>query len=501
MSKPNLLISEQLLLEPPLPKVLNNVDYQRLEAQFRRIDQLLRTSGTEQQLVESALERRLQNNDSQETLSLYQQVKFQESCRQAIRCNIARCLHGESYRSFSTHLAESRLLQWFCRIDCFDDIQVPTKSSLQRFSNLFSTEEIERINGLLLDEAAVADGTLGLAEPIDLDTLFMDSTCVKANIHFPVDWVLLRDGVRTLIAGIESIRAHGLKHRMPTPETLIRALNGHCMEMTKCRRRPDSKKNQKRILRRMKKAVDQVARHARRYLKLLAADWSRTDWSQAQAQQVIQRMENILAQLPAAKKQAHERIIGQRQVPNADKILSLYEPDIHVIVRGKAGEECEFGNGLLLAENPQGLLVHWEFYREQPPSDATLVAPVIEKVEARHDIKIAAVAGDRGFETKANVRYLEKREIFNGLSDRQPRENRGEIEKEVHEGMQRRRAQTEARIGIFKNNFLGRPMRMKGFDNREQAIGWAVLTHNLWVLARLPKAEEQSPPESLAQAA
>ncbi len=37
---------------------------------------------------------------------------------------------------------------------------------------------------------------LDLAEPLDGDTYFLNPTCVKANIHFPVDWVLLRDAVR-----------------------------------------------------------------------------------------------------------------------------------------------------------------------------------------------------------------------------------------------------------------------------------------------------------------
>lgn len=53
--------------------------------------------------------------------------------------------------------------------------------------------------------------------------------------------------------------------------------------------------------------------------------------------------------------------------------------------------------------------------------------------------------------------------------------------------LQRRRAQTEARIGIIKNVFLrGRP-RCKGFANRELTVTWTVLVHNLWVIARLPQ--------------
>ena len=34
-------------------------------------------------------------------------------------------------------------------------------------------------------------------------------------------------------------------------------------------------------------------------------------------------------------------------------------------------------------------------------------------------------------------------------------------------------------------------MRSKGFVHRENRVAWAVLTHNLWVIARLPLVEEQ----------
>ncbi len=55
----------------------------------------------------------------------------------------------------------------------------------------------------------------------------------------------------------------------------------------------------------------------------------------------------------------------------------------------------------------------------------------------------------------------------------------------------KRRAATEGRIGIFKNVFLGRQLLAKGFDYRKLAVGWAVLTHNLWVVARMAEAEKK----------
>ena len=49
--------------------------------------------------------------------------------------------------------------------------------------------------------------------------------CLKANVHFPTDWVLLRDAVRTLVQAILVIRRHGLRKRIPAPEGFLREIN------------------------------------------------------------------------------------------------------------------------------------------------------------------------------------------------------------------------------------------------------------------------------------
>jgi hypothetical protein len=54
---------------------------------------------------------------------------------------------------------------------------------------------------------------------------------VKANIHFPVDWVLLRDGVKSLMQSVELIRTHGLRSRMCEPQVFIAKINRLSMEM------------------------------------------------------------------------------------------------------------------------------------------------------------------------------------------------------------------------------------------------------------------------------
>ena len=53
-------------------------------------------------------------------------------------------------------------------------------------------------------------------------------------------------------------------------------------------------------------------------------------------------------------------------------------------------------------------------------------------------------------------------------------------------------AVVQARISILSNCFCGSPMKKKRFDNRHVHMGLSILSHNLWVLARLKIAQEQA---------
>lgn len=99
------------------------------------------------------------------------------------------------------------------------------------------------------------------------------------------------------------------------------------------------------------------------------------------------------------------------------------------------------------------------------------------------------MVGDRGFCSQANQKALQESEIFDGVCPRDPQELKKRMKGKKFARLQRRRSQTEGRIGILKAGFWGRPMRAKGFENRQLAVAWGVLTHNLWMLARLRKTK------------
>ena len=472
-------------LRPKLPTIVGNVDYLSLRQRLEQIDSLLREGGVEREFVERALAR-WKVAGTREPSAL-EQLKFQQRSRRALRCTLLRTLLQEDHRGFSCQLAGNPLYQWFCLVDGLDQVRVPSKSELQRFAHWLPARQMRELIDDLLRGAVEKPGKLRLKEALDLEAYFLDSTCVKANIHFPTDWVLLRDGVRTLMKATLLIRDAGLRGRMQAPEEFLRRMNRLSMEMTQQGRRAGSKKGRKRVLRAMKKLVGVVRGHARRHRELLDKHWERTDWSRGQAEQILRRIDGVLDLLPRAQKQAHERIIGARQVLNADKILSLYEPEVRVIVRGKAGAEVEFGNTVLLGENRQGLILDYEIFRESAPADSQILFGSLLRVREASGRDVGAVVADRGFYSASNSRTLREGDTFDALCPRPPAVLRERMKEQKFARLQRRRAQTEGRIGILKRNFLGRPMRAKSFEHRELALAWGVLTHNLWMLARMRK--------------
>ena len=483
------IIPFELPLPQILPTIEGNVDYRDFRDQLLRIDGLLVQSPLETQMLEADLQRWLAG---QKRVSAKAQQKHQFHARRALRCNTARLLLKEHYRGFAARLADSPLLQYFCGISEVDRVVVPSKSTLQRYFTWWPEAEVRQLIHKLLVQGAQAPERLDLAQPLDLESAYLDSTCLCAHIHYPVDWVLLRDATRTLMGSVRLIRDQGLKHRMEEPESFISRINGLCIKMTHAWRRQDqvqSRRLRKQTLRQMDRLVGTVRNHARRYRELLDTHWEQTEWTRPQAEQVLGRMDQVLEQLPKARQQARQRILQGQLVPNEEKILSLYEADVHVIVRQKAGAEVEFGNTLFLAENPQGLILDWELFRESAPADAALLPRTVARMQQAYAPGPKALAADRGFDSELNRFGLDEEKIFNAVCPRSPRQLRQRNRSWKFKRMQRRRAQTEGRIGIVKNVFLGGRMRCKGFAHRELTVTWTVLVHNLWVLARLPQAE------------
>lgn len=495
----------------PAPFVINPAkNYREHRIELELIDDLLTRSGLDELVLKAVLEERRKNTPEGQDPDRGLE-HFIAHVRTGFRVGILRAHLGTTaVRELEIKLADSPLYQWFSFIDQFGGVKAPSKSTIDRYKNLFPDQLLDQAGQHLLRQAAqdptqldpdleILLNTLGFEIPSNLLEVWYDSTCLAPNIHFPVDWVQLADASRTLLKAIRIIRKHGLRNRLPTdPESLLSELNQLNIRLGNARRQIDSKKKRKKYLRQLKKFTDRIARHARKHRDLLKdRRESDTDLSPAQAQLIIDRIERTLELLPLLKKQAHERIIGGRRIPAKDKILSNHEPSTRVIVRGKSGAEVEFGNPLLIGENREGLIVHWELF-EDVHNDNKLLPAAVEKTEETVGGLLELISGDRGFADEKMEADLEKSrpDLQNHITPKNPVRLQEKFTDPAFAASQKRRSQTEARIAIVTNDYQPGRSLSKGLASRRQELRWITLAHNLRIMAR-KRLREQAEREAL----
>lgn len=475
-------ISLQSWLRPALTHVEANKDYAAFREQIEAVEALLRRSHLESMALDFAVE-------GFESASVRRLTARRQFALKALRVQVLRMLLGNpSFRVFSRNVAASDLLADFCGVRRLDGIRGISKSTLERASKFFRPDQVRWMQQVLTEMTGEQDRAveLGLAAPLPMDICLVDTTCLEADIHFPVDWVLLRDVAATLLKATKLIRKAGLRERMPQePEAFATEMNRLCIAMTHTRRKADSRRARKAVLREFKPLLRTIAGHARRHRDRLVGEPAGTAYSPAEAARIVGRIDRMLALVPKVIAQAHERIIGERTVPNSGKILSAYEPDVNVIVRGKAGREVEFGNTLLLAESRQGLIVDWELYRGPAPAEWRQLQDSVDR-QNQFDLSapLAAAVADRGFSSRQGSQQLAAAGIYDAVCPRDPHELQHRLQEKRFAGLQRRRGSTEARIAILRQR-QSRRLRCRGFDHRYLAVAWSVLGHNLWIVARL----------------
>ncbi len=192
-------IAIQCLLRPALTVVDRCLDYDNFRATIERIDRLLIDSEVESQGVDLALERG-------QPMSVKARQKRANFALKALRMETLRyLLGGISFRHLSRALGSSDLLADFCRVRHIDGIRGISKSTLERASKFFSEKQLRALHRTLTEvvgDADLARQVVGLDKPIDTTICLIDGTCLEVNIHWPTDWVLLKDVAGTLLKAI-----------------------------------------------------------------------------------------------------------------------------------------------------------------------------------------------------------------------------------------------------------------------------------------------------------
>lgn len=261
---------------------------------------------------------------------------------------------------------------------------------------LIHPETIQRINQLI-----VAEGHQLVPEAAK--TVRADSFVVGTNIHYPTESTLIRDGLRKMLGlcatlaalvGVGGWRQH--KHLYQKAKSLARQI-----DRIAARKGAGYQQRLKRpyrelldlaetISRRAEKLRKKVPRHTADVVEILALD--------AELQVFLERTLHVCGT-------ARRRVLQGENVPNQDKLFSIFEPHTQLYKRGKAGEPIQFGRQVLIFEDGAGF-VSQAYLLPRDADDRDVVVEQTRILQQRLGGRIRQASFDRGFHSPENQRQL-----------------------------------------------------------------------------------------------
>ena len=255
-------------------------------------------------------------------------------------------------------------------------------------------ETIERINHLI-----VAEGHQLV--PRAAQTVRADSFVVATNIHYPTESTLIRDGLRKILqicaalgvlADAGGWRQH--KHLYKKAKALTREIDriaarkgtGYQQRL----RRPyrELLSLAETIIGRAEKLRKKVRRRAD--TEILALD--------AQLNIFLERTLHVCGT-------ARRRVLQGQQVPNSEKLFSIFEPHTQLYKRGKAAEPVQFGRQVLVYEDGAGF-VSDAYLLPRDAEERDVVVRQTRILQRRLKGRIRRASFDRGFHSPENQRQL-----------------------------------------------------------------------------------------------
>ncbi len=349
---------------------------------------------------------------------------------------------------------------------------------------LIRQETIQRINQLI-----VAEGHQLV--PQAAETVRADSFVVETNIHYPSESTLIRDGLRKLLGlcatlaalmGVGGWRQH--KHLYRKAKTLARQIDriaarkaaGYQQRLQRPYRELLSLAET--ISRRAEKLRKKAQRHTAADAQILALD--------AELQVFLERTLHVCGT-------ARRRVLEGENVPNRDKLFSIFEPHTQLYKRGKAGEPIQFGRQVLIFEDAAGF-VSQAYLLPRDADERDVVVEQTRTLQDRLGGRIQQASFDRGFHSPENQRQLAEIIAHPCLpmpGTHQAQEQAGEATVKFRQA-RRRHPGIESAIGALQaGNGLVR-CRDRTEPGFSRYIQLAMLGRNLHVLGKIIIAGEDA---------
>lgn len=337
-------------------------------------------------------------------------------------------------------IAENPYLQYFLGLREYRDTPLFDPSMMVHFRSRFGQADFTRINEAIIESARLRTSETDGPEPDDSGgevphqgKLVLDATCTPADITYPTDLKLLNEGREKLEKVIDKLHA---------------PFAGICKKPRTYRRK--ARKEYLKTAKKKKAGAKRIRAAIGKQLRFIRRDLSHIDTllERGSSLSLLSGYEyRCLLVIDTLYAQQLEMYEGRtHQV--ADRIVSISQPQVRPIVRGKPAAKTEFGAKISVSHVHEGYVLldrlSWDAYNES--------GDFIEQVETyrkRFGCYPASVHADEIYRTRANRRYCREKGIrLSGKPLGRPRQPTGENQAELKAARERIRRDELDRIPI-----------------------------------------------------
>jgi hypothetical protein len=251
-----------------------------------------------------------------------------------LRLGLGACIiqaeYGFSDEETALQIQETAYLQYFCGYREYDDSKLPFDPSLMvYFRKRLTPEVLGEINEMIIAKAQPKKVEKQEPQKDDHDddpgnggTMIIDATCAPSNIRYPQDTSLLNEARENAEAIIDTLHTPGEEK----PRTYRKQAHRDYMKFAR------SRKHTKTLVR----------KSIKKQLCYLSRDLAHIDAMLADGNVLGERLSARLETLQKVYRQ-QKYMYDNKTHSVEDRIVSLSQPFIRPIVRGKAAKPVEFG--------------------------------------------------------------------------------------------------------------------------------------------------------------
>src|SRR5262245_13384819 len=393
-----------------------------------------------------------------------------------LRMLVLKHLRGWSYEQLQWECTGNFVYRRFCRVDGGD---VPDAKTMVRYGQLLGGETLQLIFDRIVELAKIRGVTKG-------KRLRVDTTVVEAPIHYPTDSALCADAARVLSREMEKLEEAGTK--LPFVRTDVRrSIARRLLEIGYALRKrgDEAREALKKPYRRLLRVTGRIQRQAVRARRAAVRAMKKARGKRRRAiERSVQRLDTFVPRATQVIRQTRSRVI--RDVPVTDgKLLSIFEPDVRVLRRGKLHKPTEFGALVKVQEAEGGIVTDVGIVDGN--HDSVLLVPAVERHIEVFGVAPIMAATDRGFFSLDGERRIQELGVRRAVIPHSGHRSAKRISHERQRWFRRGRAWRaggEARISRLKHRFGMARSRYRGRTGTPRTMYWAAIANNLVAIGR-----------------